>query len=306
MLDVAANQTAPVTGTDGVLLRVGTVAVLLLLAALTVWVLRRSPPGKTEAMTPLEHVEELRRRLLVALAAWLVTSTAAFSFRYTTTASGWPLLVPAVKDNLAAQAFRALSDHLVPDNVTLVVTRPLDAFMAELYLALGIGALVALPVILVQFGRYVGPALRDQEKRVLRNALLPALALFALGIAFAWLYVVPFILETLYGYSTALGAEPLLAVGDLVAFTVALLLTFGLAFQTPLVMHVLARTGLVRARTFLKGWRIAVVAILIFSAIVTDPTIVSQLLVAAPLIALYFLGIAAARYGERRAHEAAS
>lgn len=299
MLEAAANETVPLGGGDGVLLRIATGAVLLLLAGLTVWVLRRTPRPDHEAMTPLEHVEELRRRLLVALAAWLVTSTAAFSFRYTTTAGGWPLLVPAVKDNLAAQAFRALSDHLVPEDVTLVVTRPLDAFMAELYLALGIGFLVALPLILVQLGRFLGPALEAKEKRILRNALLPALLLFAMGATFAWLWVVPFILETLYGYSAALGAEPLLAVGDLVAFTVALLLTFGLAFQTPLVMHVLARVGLVRAATFLKGWRIAVVAILVFSAFVTDPTIISQILVAAPLIALYFLGVAAARWGER-------
>lgn len=301
----AGNETVEAAGASSLLLHALSAALLLLLALGATWVLRR---GHHEVhkptMTTLEHIEELRRRVLVVLAVWLAGSMVAFSFRYTTTSGGIPILEPALTDNLAAQLFHVVTRHLVPAGVTLVVTRPIDGFLAELYLALGIGFLIALPVLMVQAGRFLGPALRERERRALGKAFLPALLLFLAGIAFAWAFVLPFILETLYGYSAALGAQSLLQISDLVGFAVTMSLVFGLAFQTPLLMYLLARGGAVSSGSFLRKWRIAVVVIVIFSAVVTDPTIVSQMLVAGPLIALYFIGVAAAHWGTRASSDA--
>ncbi len=282
-----------------VTLRIATLAVLALVAAGVFWVSRlRIKPERREQMPFLEHVEELRKRLLLALGAWTIGMVVAFSFRYDPDATLW--FVPAVQDNIAAQVFRVITAHLVPPNVDLIVTRPIDGFVAELWIAVGIGFALAMPIFLWQFGRFLSPALRPQEKRILAMALLPATGLFAVGAAFAWSIVLPFLLETLYGYSTALGAQTFLTLDELVRFTITTTLVFGLSFQTPLVMYALARTGVTSAASYAKYWRHATVAIFVFAAIVTDPTIISQFLVAGPMVILYVLGIAAARVAERQ------
>lgn len=263
-----------------------------------------SPPGVAASTAPdaamdlWSHVEELRRRILWCVAAWLATTMAAFSLRLEERAWGW-LPVPALHDNLAAQTYRLLADHLVPDGVRLVVLRPLDGFAAEFTIAMAIGFAVALPVLLVQVGSFLSPALRPRERRALRLALLPALALFAAGASFAFVVLAPTLLETLYGYPVALGAEPFLLVDELVSFTVTLVLVFGVASLTPMAMAALAATGLVGWRGFLRVWRHATVAILILCALVTDGTLVTLALVATPLIALYFLGVGVAAWAGR-------
>lgn len=286
---------------DGTLLRAAAVALGAALAAIGAAYLLRGPrPVTSETrLRAMDHVEELRRRLLVMLVSWLVATVAAFSFRIETW-RGLPVPQPALRDNLAAQAFHAIARHAVPADVTLVVTRPFDAFVAELSIAAAIGFAVALPVVLAQLAAYVGPALRPQERRMLARAILPAVVLFAAGAVFAWFLVLPLLLGALYAYAGSLGAEPLLVVSDLISFTLTTLVMFGFAFQLPLVMAVLARAGLVAPATFTAKWRQAVVVIVVVSALATDPTVVSQLMMAGPLLALYGIGIVAARVAARR------
>lgn len=249
------------------------------------------------------HVAELRRRLLVAAGTWLAATLIVFSVRFEARPWGW-MPVPALHDNLAAQAYRALARHLVPDGVRLVVLRPLDGFSAEFTLAMAIGFAVALPVLLWQAAAFVGPALRPRERRTLRLALLPSLGLFVAGAAFAYTVLAPTLLRTLYGYPEALGAEPYLLVDELVSFAAMLCLLFGLASLTPLAMAGLARAGLVGWRAMLHGWRHAVVAILVLAALATDGTLVTLLLVCAPLVALYFAGVGLAAWAGRGSRQA--
>lgn len=282
-------------------LRAG-VAVVVLAAAVAVYRLSersREPPG--EGMRWFDHLDDLRRRLFVSVAAVLVVSALVFSFRWPAN-SAHP--VPALHDNFAAQAFRRMAADLVPPGVQLVQVRPLDGFMAELAVAFGIAAVVTLPLTLGQLSGFITPALRESERRLLRRAMLPVLALFAAGVAFGYLFVLPFLFSTLYGYGTALGAQPLLQVSELVSFSLGLLLVFGAAFQTPVAMYALTRVGLVQADSWRNKWRHATVAIFFLSALVTDPTVVSQVMVAIPLLGLYGIGILAARTAQRKAETA--
>ena len=275
-------------------MRAAAAVVLAVGAGLIAWALLRR-----DAATGLDwrgHIEDLRRRVLVSLGAVLAVTAFLFSFRWPAGA-WWP--TPAVQHNLAAQAFQRLATDLVPEGVRLVVVRPMDGFMAEMTVAFGLGVVLASPIVLWQLGGFFTPALRPAERRALRMLFVPALGLFLLGAAFAYFWVLPFLLATLYSYGTALGAEPLLQVSELISFTVGLVLVLGLAFQTPLVMYGLSRAGIVRAGTWTKYWRHAVVVIFLASAIVTDPTVVSQVMVAVPLLLLYGLGIMLARGGER-------
>jgi sec-independent protein translocase protein TatC len=143
--------------------------------------------------------------------------------------------------------------------------------------------------------RFLAPALRPSERRWLAWAVLPAVVLFLLGAAFGFVVLLPVTFAALYEFSDALGAASLLSVADFAGFTLAFLAGCGLAFELPLVMALLARSGVVAPRTFWNRWRHALVVVLVVAMVVTpDPTIVSQLLLAAPLMALYVVGAALA------------
>lgn len=282
-------------------LRIATSLVLALLLAGVVaalWLRRRKAhPGAGEARLGVwQHVDELRRRILVAAGVLVAGLTLALTTRLAAW-HGIPYPVPELYDTLSAQLFRAAAAHLVPAGVQLIVTSPIDGFAAQLDVAFGVGAALALPVALYEAARFAGPALRPRERRMLAWALVPAMALFLLGAAFGYAVVLPFTLRALYQFSGALGARSLLSVQDFASFTLSFLLGFGVAFQTPLVMAALSKVGLVAPRAYWRKVRHAVVAILVVAMLVTpDPTVVSQLLLAIPMIGLYVVGAVAAAW----------
>ncbi|MEK6986099.1 MAG: twin-arginine translocase subunit TatC [Candidatus Thermoplasmatota archaeon] len=269
-------------------------AVALLLVALGV-ALAASSRRQTGTMALLDHVADLRRRLLVSVAAVLAGVLVSLGIGLDWV-GGWPVPRLALYDSVSSQLFRAVAADLVPANVQLVVTTPMDGFSAQFAWSLALGLLLGMPIVLWQMGGFFAPALQPREARTLRGAILPSVLLFVAGALFAYLAVVPTALEALYGFSAALGAAPLLEVGSFSTFVLGFLVGFGFAFQTPIVMVALSRTGLVAPATWRKGWRQATVILLIAAGMLTpDPTVVSQLLLAGPLLGLYALGAILAR-----------
>lgn len=275
---------------------------LALLAALVAGVgswLRRLPL-KGDRTTVWGHLHELRRRLVRIVLALVAGVGIAFLVRLQS-APPWLGIDPY--DNLAAQVFRRMAADLVPSTVDLVVTRPTDGFVAIFDAALGLGILLTLPYLLAQIGGFFLPALRPRERKMLAWMVLPTLLLFLVGALFAYLIVLPAAYQALYTFSAVLGAKNFLDVNEFMGFTLMFLVLSGAAFQTPLVMYALARVGVTSPRAYLHYWRHVIVAIVIVAGLVTpDPTPVSQLLVAGPLVGLYFLGIALS-VGARRAFE---
>lgn len=268
---------------------VATVLVLVALVLLTLWARTRRRP--TPAMPFLAHVEELRNRILTVAAVFMVALILPLATRFQWLGA-WPVLVPSFYDTLAAQLFTAMTHHLVPPGVELVVMGPMDGFTAQFAMAMAFATVLTLPVALIQLFRFLAPGLYPKERRLLGQAVLPALLLFVAGAAFAYAWLLPFTLSALYEFSTAIEAKAFLSTGDLASFTLSFLIGVGIAFQAPLIMMVLTRVGLVRPATYVRRWRHAVILILIVAMVVTpDPTIVSQLMLALPLIALYGLGI---------------
>lgn len=274
----------------GAELRVATVAVLLVLLAGAVVAARLRRPAGEQRLGLWMHLEELRRRILRVAAVVLLGMTLALTVRLDVV-GGWPVPSLSLYDALAAQLFQAMTRQLVPTGVQLVVLTPMDGFMAQFMMALGVGLLLGVPVALGQAAGFLAPALRPHERRVLRVTVLPAAALFVAGAWFAYALVLPITLQALYQFSDGLGAEGLLNVGDFGAFVLSFLLGFGVAFQTPVVMVAVARAGLVEPATYWRYWRHAVLVLLVIAMVVTpDPTILSQLMLAGPLFGLYLLG----------------
>ena len=286
-----------------VLLVVLGLALLVLLAGLA-WHAARPPLEGRPPERFLDHLTELQARLLPPAVAFLVLNLVYFAAGVRVVAwNGWTLLAPTfgTQSSLAARAFAAFAERLVPPGVDLVALRPVEAVLAQVQTTLFLALFTILPLLLYEVAAFLAPALLPRERRVARATLPLVGGLVLAGALFGYLVMAPLMMRTLYAYAPGLGARPLLAVGDLVSFTLLLVLAFAVAFQLPVAMYALARLGVVRAATFRKYARHAVVVIAILAGVLTpDPSVVSQLMVALPVTGLYLVGIGAAAVGERR------
>ncbi len=209
-----------------------------------------------------------------------------------------PVPVPApVGESFAALFFERMQNDLVSSTVRLVVTSPMEAFAAQVEIALVLALIVLLPVFLVRTVAFFSDALTPHERRALVRVIVPSVLLSATGAAFAYLYVIPPTFSVLYGYATPLGAETLLSVGGFVGTVVGLTFAIGIMFMTPVAMVMLARLGVVRSAFWIEKWRYALLTLLIFSAIITpDGSGITMLLVSVPLVALYGVGCVASTH----------
>ena len=178
---------------------------------------------------------------------------------------------------------------------------PAEPFVVQLktafFLAIGVG----MPMIAYQLALFVAPGLYHQEKKVILRLVAPAVLLFAGGVAIALLVILPFTFAFLYSIAANLGAERLfLPLDEFLNFTLIFTLGFGLAFQMPIVMYALTAAGIIRASTWRKNWRFAIIGIFVFGALITpDGSGVTMLLVALPMTGLYVAGYVAATLQER-------
>jgi sec-independent protein translocase protein TatC len=265
----------------------------------------RVPATQNAEMTYLEHAEEARRRILRAAFSVVFWFTFFLTFRLEgATAYGIRFAYPAgdIYGNTAAQLFTWIATNSVPPGVTLVVTKATEAVAAQMAVSLLLAAFLSIPALFHEFWGFFAPALRPVERRALLLSLPASILLFVTGAAFAFLYVIPLLLGVLYQFAAPLGAVQLLGAGALVGTVATMLLLFGLAFQLPLVMGALSALGVVKPRTWLTKWRHATVLALIVAAVMTDPTLITQLIVGACLVTLYWIGVGAAFVLHRKPH----
>ncbi len=224
----------------------------------------------------LEHLEELRRVLIFCIAAVVVVSIAAWF----------------ISDDVIRILAGSVGERLNFSGIT-------EAFYTRLKISVVLGFLISLPIVLYRVWKFVAPGLFRSEKVVLMPLVVTSSVLFFLGVAFAYFIVVPTATKFLLSFGAGV-LEPVIMIGDYFGFVSRFCIVFGLVFQLPLVLGSLAYTGLVSSDTLLSKWRYALVAVFVFAAILTPPDIASQLMMAGPLIVLYFLSIWIARIVERR------
>lgn len=291
-----------------VLLVVLALALLVLLAGI-VWHLARPPLEGREPQRFLDHLTEVQARLLPPAIAFLILNLVYFGMGLRRVEyRDVPLVAPTfgTEDSLAARAFAAFAERVVPPNVQLVALGPVEAVLAQVQTTLFLATATVLPLLLYEAVAFLGPALLPRERRLARATLPLVGGLLLTGALFGYLVMAPFMMRTLYAYATPLGALSLLSVADLVSFTLLLVAAFALAFELPVAMYALSRLGVVRAATFRRYARHAVVVIAVVAGILTpDPSVVSQLMVAVPVTGLYVIGIVASAWGERRRARAA-
>lgn len=235
-----------------------------------------------DAPTPLiTHFAELRTRLLWVL-GMLVASTALC---YLIAAPVYGFLV------------RPLAHAMGPESTQrLIYTNLTEAFFTYLKVAFYCGLFLTVPVLLTQIWRFVAPGLYRNEKRVLLPFMAASPLLFFLGMACVYYIVLPMAWPFFLSFQTnadqtALPVQLEARIGDYLDLTLSLMFAFGLCFQLPVLMGLLARAGLVRAEHLILKRRYAIVAIFVVAAVLTPPDVFSQLLLAIPLMGLYEISI---------------
>lgn len=230
-----------------------------------------------------DHLRELRRRIVLAAAGLLVGAVV-----------GW-LLYPPVIDALQAPLLSVDRAGPVVLNFPGVAT----ALDIRVKVSLFVGVILSSPWWLLQLWLFVTPGLTTRERRYTLGFVGAAAPLFLAGTWLAWVALpnaVPLLLE----FTPDQGAN----VTDAqmyMSFVMRVLLAFGVAFVLPVLMVVLSFAGLVRASTWLRGWRWAVVLVFAFGAIASPtPDVVTMFMLALPMLALYFLAIGIAHLRERR------
>jgi sec-independent protein translocase protein TatC len=236
-----------------------------------------SETGPAGEMPFLEHLEELRYRLLWSLGALVVAMMAAFAV----------VLRPEldVIGVLAAPVLPFLSDG------KLIFTHPADPITISLKVAFGVGLVLAAPVIGFHVWRFLSPALHPHEKRLMVPVLLLATLLFGSGVYIGWRWVLPVMLDVLFGIQSA-SLRQMITASDYFSFMVTTCLAFGAIFQLPIVVFALTALGLVTPAGMSRYRRHAMVGSVLVSAIVTPgDLIVMTALMALPLYGLYEVSI---------------
>ena len=165
-------------------------------------------------------------------------------------------------------------------------TAPNEAFLTRLKLSAVVGLFVVAPFILFKIYGFVLPGLYQRERKVVTPLLLATTLLFYMGVAFAFLVVIPQVISFLMGFGTEV-MEPLIGVGPYFNFVSRLCLAFGLVFELPLLVFFLSILGIVNPRMLLRAWRFAIIIIVSLSAMLTPPDVISQVMMAGPVLVLY-------------------
>jgi len=237
-----------------------------------------------DRMPLMQHLEELRRHLVIAGISWLVAFLACYSF------------AERLFTFIAAPVRAAL-----PEGSSLVFLTATEPFFTYLKIGALAGLLVALPVIFWQLWAFVAPGLYNHEKRYVLPFVVASSGCFAAGAYFGFAFVFPTIFTFLIQYGTATGEmSAMLSMGSYLSLSSKLLLAFGLVFELPIIIFFLARMGVVDYQWLAARRKYALVVGFVVGAILTPPDVFSQTALAIPFVLLYEVGIWVARFFGKR------
>lgn len=263
----------------------------------------------------MDHLIELRGRLLICVVAFILAFLVCFYFAS-------PLYVFLVKPYVVASALQAADGHNVSmldlistmvglkpladgqhQAAQLIYTAPLEILFVKMKLA-GLGAVIAsFPILAFQLYRFVAPGLYRNERGAFLPFLIAAPVLFLVGAALVYYVMLPIVM--LFSLNQGIVAEGVTAallpkVSEYMSLATALILAFGLCFQLPVVMTLLGLAGMISSKLMAEGRRYAIVAVVVVAAVVTPPDPISQLMLAVPLVLLYEISIWCVRLIEMR------
>jgi len=235
-------------------------------------------PDNAAQETFLSHLIELRTRLMRSLIAVVIVLFVLFPF---------------AKDIYALLAQPLLG--VLPQGASMIATDVTGTFLVPLKVTLMAAFLIALPYVLWQAWAFVAPGLYQHEKRLALPVIVSSVVFFAVGMAFAYFFVFPVAFGFFASYTPA-GVQMMTDIDKYLSFVLTMFLAFGLTFETPVVVIVLVRMGVVSLEKLRAARSYVIVGAFVIAAIFTPPDVVSQFMLAMPLWLLYELGLFLARF----------
>ncbi|WP_241421498.1 twin-arginine translocase subunit TatC [Candidatus Contubernalis alkaliaceticus] len=226
---------------------------------------------KEPVMNLTGHLDELRKRIIISVIAIVIGSIVTFMY------------VDLIRETI-----------IRPAEGNLVFIGVAEAFMTNIKIAIIAGVLLAFPVILYQVWSFVLPGLDPREKKFVFVFVTASLLLFTGGVSFAFFVIIPISIKFFLGFETE-GISAMISFGNYISYIAGVVFAFGMVFQMPIAVFILSKLGLISSE-FLKKYRThALVVIFILAAIITPPDVISQILMAIPMLLLYEISILVAK-----------
>ncbi|MBQ7434704.1 MAG: twin-arginine translocase subunit TatC [Oscillospiraceae bacterium] len=245
----------------------------------------KEPASPDGSMSLSGHLRELRNRILICVILLVVVFGICLSF--------------------APRLVTLLTDMGRRYDYVYVYIAPQELFLVYMNVALVGAVVVCFPVLAYQVYAFCSPGLSGKERGYISGALIAGGLCFLVGVAFAYFISLPFMLRFLIQFTGEVDVSASISIQQYVSFLLTVFVIFGLVFELPVVSVLLTGLGLVKAEWLVKGRKVMIVIIFVLAAIITPPDIVSQIMVAIPMLALYEISIALSRVVGRARKSAA-
>ena len=236
----------------------------------------KEPASPDGSMSLSGHLRELRNRILVCVILLVLVFSVCLSF--------------------APQLVTLLTDMGKRFNYVYVYIAPQELFLVYMNVALVGAVVVCFPVLAYQVYAFCSPGLSGKERGYISGALIAGGLCFLVGVAFAYFISLPFMLRFLIQFTGEVDVAASISIQQYVSFLLTVFVIFGLVFELPVVSVLLTGLGIVKAEWLMKGRKVMIVIIFVLAAIITPPDIVSQIMVAIPMIGLYEISIALSKF----------
>nr|WP_062106552.1 twin-arginine translocase subunit TatC [Bacillus niameyensis] len=236
-------------------------------------------------MTIIEHIEELRKRLIIIVVFFVIASIASFFISQ-------PLI-------------KLLQDGTLAQELTMNAFRPTDPFKVYMQMTFLLGFLLTSPVILYQLWAFISPGLLERERKVTLAYIPVACILFLTGLSFSYFVLFPFVIKFMLNLSGNMDIQTTIGISEFFQFLFQITIPFGILFQLPVVILFLTRLGIITPEFLSKVRKYAYFVLLVIAAFITPPDLLSHMMVTVPLLILYEISVWISKIGYKKSKAAA-
>lgn len=233
-----------------------------------------------KSLTVVGHLTELRKRLIYSSIVLLIAITLSYNFSET--------IVTEIVD--------------IAGDMNFVFIAPAELLMSYIKIAVICGFIVSGPFLILQIWLFVSPGLARREKRTIAVSLFVGGMFFIVGVVFAYLIILPIMLQFFMGFKIEQITE-MISFSNYLSFVISILLSFGVIFELPIIMVILTSFQIIKVEFIKKNRKYAILLIFISAAILTPPDVITQILLAGPMVLLFEIGIIFSSFAEIRNKE---